>query len=453
MFNSLMHHTRAIVADILNRLFFRPSPKISGFPAQLITFFIPLKTQLPLPPDTVAFERDEEIEWLKGVHYWPTNEARDLGADPWIHDGRNMVSLRLWNSTKPIPIATDLLDAMEEIATRVTGEVHDDSTPEDLEAMPWEEGQVSLTIVEAVTPLLAATDDDDGAVSDCFDLCLEHIEELAQAYRLANWDLFSDPVSRSSVYPFALLTVRDMPEGKYGPLNLFWVNSGEQHLTAPPKLIPQDKLDETLLVLKRARRKDPFMLSMRNRWSSDRALRVEGDASGAVVSAAISSEVLFNTVLLSLAWEEGLPVPEAAVWFRENLPKRLRTYYSSRLGGSWDTYNVATPLGRWYEDLYRSRNRVVHTGHLPSMKEATAAVEARNAAEEFIVSRLVDRRNRYPRTVLMVAGIPGLQRRGAYSGKIQRFVEQQASSEPDWTMALTSFMAEVENEVGRSQAR
>lgn len=452
MFNSLMHHTRAIVANILNRLFLRPSPEVSGFPAQLITFFIPLKMPLPLPLDTVAFERDEQIKWLKGVHYWPTNESRDLGADPWIHDGRNMVSLRLWNSTSPIPIATDLLDATGEVVARVTGIVLDDSSSDGSEPMPWEEDQVSLTIVEAVTPLVGAVDSDD-CVSDCFDRCLEHIEELAEAYRLANWDLSSVPVNRSSVYPIAPMAVRDMPGGKYGPLNLFWVNFGEQNLVASPKLIPQNKVDETMSVLKRAKRGDPFTLSMRNRWISDRALVIDGDASGAVISAAISSEVLLNTILLSMAWEEGLAASEAAGWFKENLPKRLRTYYSSRLGGSWDTYNVTTPLGKWYGELHRSRNRVVHTGHSPSMDEATAAVEARDAVEEFIVSRLVDRRNRYPRTVLMVAGIPGLQRRGVYSGKIQRFVEQQASSEPDWTMALTSFMAEVENEVGRTYAR
>lgn len=453
MFNSLLRDMHAIVADILNRLFLRRSSEIASSPPRLITFFIPLKMPLPLPLTTLRFERDEEVEWLNGVHSWPTREAMDAGVDPLVNEGRNVVSLRLWNSTRPIPIATDLLDAMVEVATRVTGAVQDDSRPDDLEAMPWEDGQVSLTIVEAVTPLLATTDDDDEAVSDSFDRCLEHIEELAQAYRLASWDLYSVPVGRSSVYPFALLTVRDLSEGKYGPLNLFMVNFGEQHLAAPPKLIPQDEFDATMLVLKRARRKDPFMLSVRNRWSSDRALRVEGDASGAVVSAAISSEVLLNTILLSMAWEEGLSASEAAGWFKENLPKRLRTHYADRLGGSWDTYNVTTPLGKWYAELHRSRNRVVHTGHLPPMDEATAAVEARDAVEEFIVARLVDARNRYPRTVLMVSGIPGLQRRGVYSGQIRRFVDQQAAMEPDWTVALTSFMGEVENEVGRIYAR
>jgi len=163
--------------------------------------------------------------------------------------------------------------------------------------------------------------------------------------------------------------------------------------------------------------------------------------------------VLFNTVLLSMAWEEGLSASKAAGWFKENLPKRLRTHYAKRLGGNWDTYSWTAPLGSWYRELYQCRNRVVHTGHLPSMHEAMAAVEARDAAEEYIVSRLADGRNRYPRTVLMVSGIPGLQRRGVYSGRIQQFVEEQAGSEPDWTMALTSFMADVENEVGQLFAR
>jgi hypothetical protein len=312
--------------------------------------------------------------------------------------------------------------------------------------MPWEEGQVSLSIVEAVTPLLSPTEDDE-AISDCFDRCLEHIEELARSYRLATWDLTSVPISRTSVYPVVLMALRDLPDDTYGPLSLFLVNTGQQHFAASPKLIPQDKLDETMLVLRRARREDPFTTSVRNRWSSDRALHVEGDASGAVVTAAIASEVLFNTVLLSMAWEEGMSASDAAIWFRESLPKRLRTHYGKRLGGNWDTYAGTTAMGKWYRELYQCRNRVVHTGHLPSMNEAKAAVEARDAAEEFVVSRLVDGRNRHPRTVLMVSGIPGLQRRGLYSGQIKRFVERYADSESDWIASLTSFMAEVENEV------
>lgn len=59
--------------------------------------------------------------------------------------------------------------------------------------------------------------------------------------------------------------------------------------------------------------------------------------------------------------------------------------------------------------------------------------------QKYAFDRLCDRRDQYPRVTLMTVAQPGLERRGLWSGEIERFAKQQAPAEPNWQLAFREW--------------
>lgn len=426
--------------------------------AMLVTFFVPLKVPLPLMLAPVVFHRPESLGWPNDLACHVMAGQAEAGTPPLPVDGRNFVSLRFWNRSRPTPPPTEPADDAGEVAAMVTGQKPRNrlwpfrrSRPK-----PYSDEGVARTVVEAVTPLFlecdsstpASAGEDDNAVSAAFDRCIEHIEEICLAYRLTKWDLYSNAVTRLSVYPAILYATRDVrAEGKYSKLSLFLANLGEQHFAISHTPLTSEETNDVMIRVSRARSGDPFMTARRSQWESDHAFLIEKDTASAVVNAAVSSEVLFNAVLQSMVWEEGdRDAQRVANWFRESLVKRLKTYYAPRLGGNWNMDDPSSALHSWKVNLQDCRNRVVHSGIIPSDSDARAALDAHHAAEEYLVNRLIEKRNAYPRTTLMLSGIQGLQRRDLFKGKIA-VVANEAPPHNAWLVELRTWMDEVESKI------
>lgn len=170
----------------------------------------------------------------------------------------------------------------------------------------------------------------------------------------------------------------------------------------------------------------------RERWlEARRAHEVLGEEGQAVILANTSCEVLLDTILALLMWEEGETAEIVAPVFEEGkMLRRVTQEVTPRLGGNWSTDRGA--VGDWYRNTYRLRHRVIHGGYEPSVSEGTAALNSAIRLHEFVMDRIAERRTRYPRAALMTVAEEGLHRRGLWSGQIKRFVEQVAPTEPSW---------------------
>jgi hypothetical protein len=173
--------------------------------------------------------------------------------------------------------------------------------------------------------------------------------------------------------------------------------------------------------------------------------RLDGNARSTIATLATAAEVLLNTLLLHLVWEEGWTPTSAADIFsgRQGHRGRVAQYIAPRLGGGWDATGDG-PVGHYFKDLVRLRNRVVHAGHIPTPAELAQAWDAYRALERFIGDRLSDQSKlyKYPRTAFVWCGETGLRRRGRWSARFRNFVEDP--SQPNWIRSFSRWRFHVD---------
>lgn len=185
-------------------------------------------------------------------------------------------------------------------------------------------------------------------------------------------------------------------------------------------------------------RENPLNLWRERYIGARRALYVTGDVANGVLLANTSCELLSDTVLALLMWEEGRDPAEVAGHFEEGKTlRRLASELAPRLGGNWST--TSGPVGDWYRRVYVLRHRIVHGGFAPSAAVAQDALHAATAVHGFMWERLAESRNEFPRSALMTLGREGLERRGLWAGQIKRFSEEVAPTEPNWRDSFTAF--------------
>jgi len=187
----------------------------------------------------------------------------------------------------------------------------------------------------------------------------------------------------------------------------------------------------------------PFVAWRERLVEANRSLNIHGEYAQAAVLAQTAAEVLLDTLLMLPLWEEKLPAENAATILEEGkLARRIKTEWQPRLGGNW-SLDSSGSVATWFLGTALLRNRVVHGGYLPTRAEARCAYEAVFSLEKFAFDRLVDKRNRYPRSVLMTVARSGLERRGRWSGQIKRFAETIAGTEPSWRDSFREYRAAV----------
>lgn len=66
------------------------------------------------------------------------------------------------------------------------------------------------------------------------------------------------------------------------------------------------------------------------------------------------------------------------------------------LGGPWKKDDKASPLGKWYNETYKLRNRAVHAGYLPTQDEAYFAIRSTIDFMSFVKQRIKVNKKKYP---------------------------------------------------------
>ncbi|MBK3582613.1 hypothetical protein JHN49_02395 [Streptomyces sp. MBT57] len=204
---------------------------------------------------------------------------------------------------------------------------------------------------------------------------------------------------------------------------------------------------ETLLA--RVWNGSPLELIMERSLVADQYLKQQGDYANAVIHAALSSEILLDSLLGLMLWEEQVELPDiekAVRVFDEakggGLASRIKREYSPRLGGNWN-FTVAGPVRSWSEDLAHLRGRVIHRGYRPSRNEAERALEASNDLLDFAKICLASKAKRYPRTCLMILGEPGLRRLGGWK-VTEEFLNENDEHPLSWFSRYSQWRDDVD---------
>lgn len=397
-----------------------PSPQ----PEKLrqISFFIEM-------PDAVAFPHHadftfwlpERVPALDGVTVQTTSNSQPRA----FQEGRLFVTVKFWQAKAALrlPFTEALWSVIDAVIQ---------GRPETREEPPGIDSY--RTVIQTTTLLM--DEDGDQAVTTAFDRCLHWIQRLCRAYRIATHQMI-EPVSIERLplaVPFAVTPLGEPYTDLTGIFTL--------HLNTPD-LVPPDPLTSEVqsrvnAVLQRLPTGDPFTFAHEQFEEARRFFYRVGDYGNAVTHAHIAAEILLDGVLMFMLWEEKKSAADAAKVFDSGLAKRVRLDYSPRLGGNWDPTSSGA-VGKFDQDLMKLRGRVVHAGYEPSKAETDAALRAYGDLFDFVKDRLIEKRNKYPISVLHIAGQPGLERRGLWKGRIKQFVEDPANHDSKWLVAFSKW--------------
>jgi hypothetical protein len=390
----------------------------------MIVFFIALEQPMMAPEGMELFvtHYGEPLEWVK-----------------W-NGGFNFVGMRLHRRTDSTTYRAEQDLQVFDLAMNVMN-CQLPARPELMgEPVPSITTNLTRTVVETATPLLPTEDGDPGhAVSDAFDRCLAVLQGLTRAYVAASTDVRFRPISRQTCRMLVPMATQSI-EGEWLDFGVFHVHPGEGMVPFDAEELTETERHKLRVTLEKIARGDPYIPFVERARVAHRAYRIDGDYPTTVISAQTACEILLNTVLLLMAWEEGRSREATREWFtgRVGFIRRVASQVAPRLGGNWGTQRPENPMSRICR-LSDIRHAVVHAGYLPDEHEAQEALTTVDAAEAMVKERLVAKRMTYPRTALLLLGEPGLRRLQGWDTRMIAWVDSHASQEPDWISTFRSW--------------
>jgi hypothetical protein len=212
-----------------------------------------------------------------------------------------------------------------------------------------------------------------------------------------------------------------------------------------PAPLDDTQLQALRVSLARLGPRSPFARYVDLRREARTQRTFEGNRRFAVIALATGGEVLLDSTLLHMAWEERLAPQEGAALFdrNEGHSRRVARHFPQRLGGDWNP-NGRGAVGAYFQRLVYLRHRVVHAGHEPTEAEMRAAWDALFALEHFLGDRLSASGvlNRYTRTAIAWMGENGLKRRNCWTRHVQHLV--QDDREPNWLDSFGRYRLHVD---------
>jgi hypothetical protein len=289
--------------------------------------------------------------------------------------------------------------------------------------------EVARTVVEAMVPLDESPDGPeseqaDEEISDAFDRVLDAIRVVQRAHHAATG--VPQPLcTRENVPPLVPFAVRRAVEGEDGPA---WPTDVSVFMPRPPpvsdlpRTLNSNELEELAHRADNQSEGEPFRQVLLQRTAATAAADV-GNYFQAVVSAAISIEVLLSDVHAFVLWEQCVAPLSAGKTLGLPFKRRFTTELPALLGGTW-TLTGRGPVADYARDLLSLRHRCVHVGYEPTPAEASATAAAAVAMERFIGDRLSARIDELPITAIQYCGVEGLRERGALRHWVEKLMDE-----------------------------
>lgn len=306
------------------------------------------------------------------------------------------------------------------------------------------------TVAEVACPVHPSGTDEE--LLEALDLAIEHVRIVQRA------------VATGSQAPVTLLARRTLPPiiptfkgvifrtggpGRRPEARDFVTlhipdSASAARLSLRPETFDDDTLEKVAWAISRVHGRAPFatFTDLRRealaQWSS-------GSARMAVVALAAAGEVLLDTALLLMLWEECTAPADATTYFDRNTghTRRVAKHLPPRLGGGWDP-DSRTPGGEYLRTLVRLRHRVVHAGHEPTAAELDGATNSLIGLEHYLADRLVSGHvlKRYTRTAVVFVGHDGLARRNRLTRHVRDLMHDD--NEPDWAQTYARWSLHVD---------
>lgn len=342
---------------------------------------------------------------------------------------------------------TSLLFRLAERVLPGAGPVAEDAGPdrhrqEETEPEPGASGQQpepgrpppgDRTVVEMAVACDLGDEDAMSSLSDAFDRGLGYVREAQRAYYLARRRPLT-LAARESM-PFAVpVAVRRLHDDHGDPLpfrvspSMYLLNMN-LHAQVREADLDDRELEGLPTALWQQSRPGFVTDYLEFVRESQVALELQGSYRTAVLFAATACEVLLDSLLAHLLWEEGTRPEDAAPVFDTWLTARVKREYHNRIGGQWDTTRPG-PVADWSTLVAGLRNRVVHGGHEPALAEARTAGDASATLSTHLGDLLAERVDAYPRTANVLPGEHGLRRRGRWTAAVEALTRDPA--EVNW---------------------
>ena len=413
----------------------------------LRVYLLLLPDPIPVHPgSTWTRELDLPAPELEGAMFAPAQHLSPIESE-----GRNFVSLKFWQipslDTDPFHPIKVVLDAITGHETKGVNATSSSSTSTPL----------YQTVVEAVT-YVDTHPEGENESDDDLTRCIEVLLSYHRAYRLTTQAVVPE-LTYERLHPIVMCLERALVEDEPpSPMGITMLN----HLNipgTPPSPLTEPDNHRIGQVAARVGVTDPFMLYMDRKLDAALEADVNGRPGESVVQSAIAAEVLLDTTLGLLMWEEfsggRISTADAATVFSTDLMPRIGGEFHPRLGGTWAL--TSQTISPWHLDIATVRGRVVHAGYRPSIEEAHAARKALVTLERFIGDRLAMKFKTYPKSAWLFLGHAGFEKRGRLKSA-EKWVEANlaepvSTAQLEWLRAYRIWREQVNAQVQRRQRR
>ena len=304
----------------------------SGEPLFVI-FYIPAPWPLSIPTgSTFAFSNNERVPWLKGAVQQPTEEFQPHVRGP--EDDSGFASILVGRVKRSTTADTWQVEAAFDFCAAMFGRKASLSGGRALEVTR------DVTVFEVVTPLVpkceAGNVDIHRSVSNGFDRCLEAVNELLRAYSVAAKDFHVEDLTRHRVVSTIPWATREPQSTVFRGPGIFMVNERYSEDSRDPGVMQDEEVQKMMTMVSRDRQaqngSDPSMAASLLSRKAAHATFAQSDFSEGVIWSYAWIESLLNGVLMSTAWEAGVPIEEARKWFKRGLVQRTKRHLKRQIG-------------------------------------------------------------------------------------------------------------------------
>lgn len=162
-------------------------------------------------------------------------------------------------------------------------------------------------------------------------------------------------------------------------------------------VLPRDEIPELLRLARLSvNGENPFIYGIKQTLAARRYYST-GFYQESVIYAQISVESFIRTLFKELLITEGKTDIEIQTKLEDtSFMNMIKKELPQRIGGNWNVTSTGD-VAKWHEHTYKVRNRVVHTGYIPTFTEADNAVFHAVEFKTWVIKQLRKKKKQYPR--------------------------------------------------------
>ncbi len=231
-------------------------------------------------------------------------------------------------------------------------------------------------------------------LSKYFDILVEKLNLLISSYLITMKDIDAYRVSREMFQMASLCRFIRVDDWRGQEVAIFRLHTDVPYERPMLTEVQLDDISQFAHVLQN--NLNPFVLSEEIMTSARRHFK-EGFYREAIIYAQTSVEAFLSTLYISILQQEGKTLAEAEA-LRENTSfmSMVKKEFHPRIGGAWKVEDKRTKVGQWYDDTYTLRNKIAHSGYMPSFEETQTALGPAMGLRSYILSLVKSKKKKYP---------------------------------------------------------